>query len=44
LNERGVNVDEELSMLIVVQTAYAAAARAVSAADEMFDELLNAFR
>ncbi len=44
LNESGVNVDEELSMLIVVQTAYAAAARAVSAADEMFDELLNAVR
>ncbi len=44
LNESGVNIDEELSMLIVVQTAYSAAARAVSAADEMFDELLNAFR
>ncbi len=42
LNETGVNIDEELSMLIVVQTAYAAAARAVSAADEMFTELLNA--
>lgn len=41
LNETGVNIDEELSMLIVVQTAYAAAARAVSAADEMFQELLN---
>lgn len=44
LNESGVNIDEELSMLIVIQTAYAAAARAVSAADEMFTELLNAFR
>ncbi len=44
LNETGVNIDEELSMLIVIQTAYSAAARAVSAADEMFDELLNAFR
>lgn len=44
LNETGVNIDEELSMLIVVQTAYAAAARAVSAADEMFDELLNSIR
>lgn len=44
LSESGVNIDEELSMLIVVQTAYAAAARAVSAADEMFDELLNAVR
>lgn len=41
LNESGVNVDEELANLIVIQTAYAAAARAVSAADEMFTELLN---
>jgi flagellar hook-associated protein 1 FlgK len=44
LNESGVNIDEELSTLIVIQTAYAAAARAVSAADEMFTELLNASR
>lgn len=42
LNETGVNIDEELSTLIVIQTAYAAAARAVTAADEMFAELLNA--
>jgi flagellar hook-associated protein 1 FlgK len=42
LNETGVNIDEELSTLIVIQTAYAAAARAVTAADEMFTELLNA--
>lgn len=42
LDESGVNIDEELSHLIVVQTAYAAAARAVTAADEMFQELLNA--
>lgn len=39
-----VNIDEEMSNLIVVQTAYAAAARAVTAADEMFQELLNAVR
>ncbi len=44
LNETGVNIDEELSNLIVIQTAYAAAARAVSAASEMFDELLASFR
>jgi len=42
LGESGVNIDEELSMLIIIQTAYAAAARAVSAADEMFQDLLNA--
>lgn len=44
LNESGVNIDEELSMLIVVQTAYSAAARTVTAVDEMFEELLNAVR
>lgn len=44
LDKTGVNIDEELSHLIVVQTAYAAAARAVTAADEMFQELLAAFR
>ena len=44
LDESGVNIDEELSHLIIVQTAYAAAARAVTAADEMFQELLNAVR
>lgn len=40
----GVNIDEEMSNLIVIQTAYSAAARAITAADEMFQELLNAFR
>ena len=40
----GVNIDEEMSHLIVVQTAYSAAARAITAADEMFQELLNAIR
>lgn len=40
----GVNIDEEMSNLIVVQTAYAAAARTITAADEMFQELLNSFR
>lgn len=41
-NESGVNIDEELSNLIVYQNAYAAAARVVSAVDELFKELLNA--
>lgn len=44
LDESGVNIDEELSNLIVVQTAYSAAARVVTAVDEMFQELLNAVR
>ncbi len=39
-----VNIDEELSHLILVQNAYAAAARMVSAIDEMFTELMNAVR
>jgi len=43
-DESGVNIDEEMSNLIVVQTAYAAAARTVSAADEMFQELINSIR
>lgn len=43
LNESGVNLDEELGTMIVVQTAFAAAARVVSVVDEMFEELLNAF-
>ncbi len=43
-DDSGVNIDEELSNLIVVQTAYAAAARTITAADEMFQDLLNAFR
>jgi flagellar hook-associated protein 1 FlgK len=44
LNESGVNIDEELGSLIVVQTAYSASARVVTAVDEMFQELLNAVR
>jgi len=44
LDESGVNIDEELSHLIVVQTSYNAAARALSAVQDLFDELLNAFR
>lgn len=43
-NQSGVNIDEELGNLIVVQTAFAASARVVTAVDEMFQELLNAVR
>lgn len=42
LDDSAVNLDEELGYLIVVQTAYAAAARVISAVDELFDDLLNA--
>ncbi|PJB70838.1 MAG: flagellar hook-associated protein FlgK [Alphaproteobacteria bacterium CG_4_9_14_3_um_filter_47_13] len=44
LDESGVNLDEELANLIVIQTAFAAAARVISAIDEEFQELLNAIR
>ena len=43
-DDSGVNIDEEMSNLIVVQTAYAAAARTITAADEMFQELINSIR
>lgn len=41
-NESGVNIDEELGQLILVQTAFSAAARVVTAVQESFDELLRA--
>lgn len=43
MDESGVNLDEELSHLIVVQTAFSASAKAVSTINEMFDTLLSAF-
>lgn len=43
LNESGVSLDQELAQLIVYQTSFSAAARVVSAVDEMFRELLSAF-
>ena len=39
-----VNIDEELSHLIIVQTAYAASARMISAIDDLFKELIDAVR
>lgn len=44
LNDSAVNIDEELGNLIVVQTAYSASARVLTAVDELFQELLNAVR
>jgi flagellar hook-associated protein 1 len=41
LDESSVNIDEELANLVIVQTAYAAAARVVTAVNNLFDELLN---
>jgi flagellar hook-associated protein 1 FlgK len=44
LDESGVNIEEELSNLIIVQTAFSAAARTVQAIDEMFQDLINNVR
>ena len=41
LSESGVNIDEELSNMVVFQNAYQASARIVQTANEMFDILLN---
>ena len=37
----GVNVDEELANILVFQNSYAASARVISAAQELFDSLLS---
>ncbi|MCB1556523.1 MAG: flagellar hook-associated protein FlgK [Alphaproteobacteria bacterium] len=42
LDESGVNIEEELSHMILIQTSFAAASRAVTAIDEMFQDLLAA--
>lgn len=42
--EAGVNIDEELSLLIQYQNAYQGAARVMSAAQEMYDTLLTLTR
>ena len=39
-DQSGVNIDEELGFLIVVQTSFSASARVVNAVGEIFDELL----
>ncbi len=44
LDQSGVNIDEELATLIIVQTAYSASARAITAINSTFQELLDAFR
>ena len=37
----GVNIDEELSLMIVLQNSYSAAARVIRVADEMYQALLG---
>ena len=41
LDESGVNLEEEMANLIMVQTHFSASARTVTAVDEMFQELLS---
>lgn len=41
LSVSGVNLDEELSNMVLFQNAYNAAARVIQTADELFDELLQ---
>lgn len=43
-NESGVNIDEELSQLILLQTAYAASAQVLQSLEQLFEQLLNAVR
>ncbi len=43
-NETGVNIDEELSLLLQYEQAYQASARLIQAVDEMLSTLLNAVR
>ena len=40
----GVNLDEELSNMIIYQNAYSAAARVLQSAQQLYDDLLAAFR
>lgn len=41
LDQSGVNIDQELANLIVVQNAYSASARVLSVVDELISELLS---
>ncbi|OKH89021.1 flagellar hook-associated protein FlgK [Thalassospira sp. TSL5-1] len=41
-NEAGVNLDEEMSDLIIFQRAYSASAKVITTVDELFDALLRA--
>jgi flagellar hook-associated protein 1 len=40
----GVNIDEELSQMVILQNSYAAAARVMSTARDMYDILINMAR
>ena len=40
----GVNIDEELAQMVVLQNSYSAAARVITTATEMYDTLINMIR
>ncbi len=42
LDQSGVDTDEEMAELIVLQQSYSAAAKMITALDELFEKLLNA--
>lgn len=42
--ESGVNLDEEMAYMIILESAYAASARVITTTSELFDELLNIAR
>lgn len=44
LDQTGVDLDQEVSALIRIQTAYAASARMISATEKLFNDLLTAFQ
>ena len=43
-NISGVNIDQEMSDLIRIQSAYSASAKMISVTQKLFDELMSAFR
>ncbi|CAN0470492.1 unnamed protein product, partial [Discosporangium mesarthrocarpum] len=42
--ESGVNLDEEMAYMIILESAYSASARVITTTSELFDELLNIAR
>lgn len=44
LDESAVNIDEELANMVVIQSAYAAAARAITTVNDMFKDLIDSVR
>jgi flagellar hook-associated protein 1 FlgK len=40
-NFSGVNMDEELAQLVILQNSYSASARMITTAQQMFDTLLG---